>query len=714
MVSVSSKQKVAVLGGGMSSLATAFALTDPAQGGKYDVTVYQMGWRLGGKGASGRNREKHQRIEEHGLHIWFGFYQNAFAIMGQCYRELGRPKGAPLATLDDAFKPQNFYLLQEKVGNDWRQWPITFPTIEGEEGAPERDLSQIFKIVLASVKNFLLQHEHAGIRVDITPHLAKSEGKLHQALNKILARIGSGMDMTLHDVFGAAETEIINLLEAAPKALDRLVVEIITALLDAAARLGWHLVGTKVAQGDDAARHFWVLYFLGISVLKGTLIDDIITRGFSVIDDREFLDWINGHSCFKANEPGNPNQQAFQSAPVRVFYDASFAYADGDTTRPCMAAGVALRAMMKIAFLYEKAILFQMQAGMGDTVFAPLYSVLARRGVKFRFFSRVTDLRLSDDRTRISRIGISQQVELNVPEYAPFDPVKGLDCWPSRPLFDQIRNHEKLLRSGVNLEHYDSGWVDQGPGLTLHADKDFDWVVLGIPLPCLPSICPELIAASPRWQAMLRSSASTRTLALQLWLNPDRVEIGLPPDPAIIGCFQEPWSSVTDFTHLIAREDWPMQATPAFLSYNCGVMPATAPGGEDDAFAYVADSALRFIERDVRYIWPKTTDIRTGEFRFQVLAGQGTSLRQRLEQAYLRANVDVSELYVQSPPGSITSRIKAGESGFQNLVLAGDWTDNGLNVGAIESCALSGLQASRAISGFPRNISGEKDIVFRR
>jgi uncharacterized protein with NAD-binding domain and iron-sulfur cluster len=39
---------------------------------QYDVTIYQRGWRLGGKDASGRNREYGQRIEEHGLHMWMG------------------------------------------------------------------------------------------------------------------------------------------------------------------------------------------------------------------------------------------------------------------------------------------------------------------------------------------------------------------------------------------------------------------------------------------------------------------------------------------------------------------------------------------------------------------------------------------------------------------------------------------------------------------
>lgn len=53
-------QKVAILGGGIGAISTAFLLTDPALHGRYDVTIHCMGWRLGGKGASGRNADIHQ------------------------------------------------------------------------------------------------------------------------------------------------------------------------------------------------------------------------------------------------------------------------------------------------------------------------------------------------------------------------------------------------------------------------------------------------------------------------------------------------------------------------------------------------------------------------------------------------------------------------------------------------------------------------------
>ena len=69
---------------GVAALTAAYELTrTPALRGQYDITVYQMGWRLGGKGASGRNRNMCDRIQEHGIHLWMGFYENAFHLIRQ-------------------------------------------------------------------------------------------------------------------------------------------------------------------------------------------------------------------------------------------------------------------------------------------------------------------------------------------------------------------------------------------------------------------------------------------------------------------------------------------------------------------------------------------------------------------------------------------------------------------------------------------------------
>ena len=74
-----------------------------------------MGWRLGGKGANGRRADAGQRIEEHGLHVWGGFYANAFRTMRECYAGLRRPAGSPLATAEDAFIAAPHVVWEEYV-----------------------------------------------------------------------------------------------------------------------------------------------------------------------------------------------------------------------------------------------------------------------------------------------------------------------------------------------------------------------------------------------------------------------------------------------------------------------------------------------------------------------------------------------------------------------------------------------------------------------
>ena len=119
------RTKVAVLGGGAGGITAAFELTaTPELRERFEVTVYQLGWRLGGKGASGRNAAAGNRIEEHGLHVWFGFYDNAFRLMRDAYQELGRPRDAPLATLEDAFKGCDRLVLYDRQGDGWHPFSL--------------------------------------------------------------------------------------------------------------------------------------------------------------------------------------------------------------------------------------------------------------------------------------------------------------------------------------------------------------------------------------------------------------------------------------------------------------------------------------------------------------------------------------------------------------------------------------------------------------
>jgi uncharacterized protein with NAD-binding domain and iron-sulfur cluster len=66
------------------------------------------------------------------------------------------------------------------------------------------------------------------------------------------------------------------------------------------------------------------------------------------------------------------------------------------------------------------------------------------------------------------------------------------------------------------------------------------------------------------------------------------------------------------------------------------------------------------------------------------------------------ANINPTDRYVQSLPGSIIYRISPLDMTFDNLTIAGDWTATGLDTGCIESAVMSGRLAAHAISQRPR------------
>ena len=120
-------QKVAILGGGMGGLTTALQLSSqPDWQERFDITVYQLGWRLGGKCASSRG--PNARIEEHGIHGFMGSYFNALPMMADVYAELNRPAGAPLATFEEAFLGSGFTMLWEWEEDRLTPWPTRAPS----------------------------------------------------------------------------------------------------------------------------------------------------------------------------------------------------------------------------------------------------------------------------------------------------------------------------------------------------------------------------------------------------------------------------------------------------------------------------------------------------------------------------------------------------------------------------------------------------------
>jgi uncharacterized protein with NAD-binding domain and iron-sulfur cluster len=705
-------EKIAILGGGVSAMAVAFFLTDqPGWQNNFDITVYQMGWRLGGKGASGRNANYGQRIEEHGLHIWFGFYENAFAMMQKAYDLLERPPGAPLRTWQDAFQPQHFVALTEFIDNQWKVWPVDTPIKPGVPGTSSEELTlwQVVVTVYEWIKEIfgqLVEHHKSTNKADAPTEHGGLMHSLAMGARAIIADVEAGI--------GALELVIKQLPSVlAPHQGGKHPV-LHSALTGIRQWLDKEIV--HQLDGDDKLRRLYIMADLGITSILGMLEDGVLKDGFDVINDIDFYDWLAKHGANKTF--------TVHSAPVRGFYDLVFAYENGDYSKPNIEAGTMLRGMLKVAFAYQGGMMWKMQAGMGDTIFTPLYQVLKKRGVKFKFFHKVEELIPNGD--SVGEIRITKQVDLTG-DYDPFVNVKGLDCWPSAPNFQYIDPKQTTLlqANGVNLESNWSNWLtvyQQAygkplPTITLKQGVDFDHVVFGIGVAPLVELCPKLLAQSPALKATAENVKAVATEAYQVWLTKTVDELGWrdwPKDgqePVLSG-FTEPFDTWAPMDQLLPREDWPPNMQPKNVSYFCSAMPMDKfPPSTDTSFpatcaARVKQDALNQLGKQIYSVWPNAATKNSFQWSW-LLAPDDRSGAQRFDNQFWRANIDPSERYVISVVGSTKYRLDTDGSGFKNLFLTGDWIKTGLNAGCVEAAAMAGMQTSRAISGYPVVIKGE-------
>lgn len=674
------REKIVILGGGVASLATAFELTNDSRWKERfeSITVYQQGWRLGGKGASGRGR--HGRIEEHGLHLWLGFYENAFRLIRECYAELGRAPGSPLAGWEQAFKKASFVGLADRFGNDWTFWPIDFPEDArnpGDPGSQDPDwnmwhyVERAFELIKSLLDSLL-------------------GGELKHLLSPVRLFAGAlSRDTSQH-----TPEQHAGLLGLLDEFADRLRVDL-----------------RERSKAEVEAWRLWCVIELAVANIRGIMKDGLLSGGLNRINQWDYREWLKRH--------GADEKIVDESGILKGLYDLAFAYQDGDYARPRFAAGEALRSACRIFFTYKGAIFWKMQAGMGDVIFAPLYLVLRKRGVQFRFFHRVENLRLSQDRGSIAEIELARQIGLSdgSAEYHPLTSVGDLPCWPAEPLYDQLREGAQLRDLSrqsqeatgynlYNLESFWSEWQDVGK-LTLKAGDDFDRVVLGISLGSLPYLTRELMddPANTKWKSMVEEVRTVQTQAFQLWLSEDMESLGWNQQIDLSG-YVEPFDTWADMRQLIQREQWPANETPRSIAYFCNVMPTPPlPPASDATFPVnqgniVKNDAVRFLNQDINRLWPSA--VQNSQFRWDLLVGgSGSAGVQRFDSQFWRANIDPSERYVQSLPGSNQYRIKTGATGYGNLYVVGDWIDCGLNVGCVEAAVMAGMEASNAISGWP-------------
>lgn len=695
------KQRVAILGGGVGAMTAAWALTNfPNAKDRFDITIYSLGWRLGGKGASGRNADYGQRIEEHGLHIWMGFYDNAFRAMQQCYSELNRPPECPVRAWTDAFIPRDNIVLYEFANARWRDWPITVPRLPGTPGTDRRhsEIRDLFEALLRWMHDVMTGPMHESAVVKMLDKW-RDEGRPGWVASELRAFEGWVLRRGDHDPSHVAWL-VSDLHTAVEKASQRAEVsaEHFESLLGCLEIFIGKLekLAHDFIEAHEDVRRLWVLMDLGVAVARGVIKDGVLWDGFDRISGVDFREWIHHHGA---------SQETKACSVVRTMYDLCFAYVEGELDRPNMDAAVFLRTIMLMGFTYRGSFMYRLTAGMGDIVFAPYYEALKQRGVKFEFFQRVTSLGLSADKTSVAAITINRQVALKrgATEYQPFVTVKGLPCWPSTPLFDQIEGGDALRESGQNLE---SAWCTWPVAETrvLRQGEHFDQVILGISIGALKEICGELIDASLAWKNMCANVLTVETQGVQLWLKASLADLGWVGPPSVAGTYAEPLDTWCDMSDLLVREDWAADSPPQSIMYLCGPLRHMVPGVLAAEWPLIRHQqvlhvARTWVQSHTAVCLPKSAGAHNPSGLDVKWLHAPTRPHDPLLDQYLRANVDPSERYVLSVAGASASRIRGSESGFSNLALAGDWVWTPINAGCVEAATMGGLDAARAISG---------------
>lgn len=710
------KTKVAVLGSGMGAIAAMYSLTQRKEDrDKYEITCYLRGWRVGGKGASGRNMNMGARIEEHGLHIWFGFYDNAFTVMRDAYKELNRPPSMPLATIEKAFTPHDYVVLMDTYNNEWRTpWQYTFPP-NGELPGGSSDLPSFWSMMGLAVSGIEMMLEMQLLNAFHPCSGASDDAHTHRKETwwDRLRGAAADIDVALLEMTAVPARLMLGLVRVVVRTVDNtkdaladeILHDIELGLIEVLKKIRawlWSTYGCHV--DNDRAREALVLGDSAMTVMIGMLTDQCRVNGIFSIDDVELSAWLTSHGA---------SPVTLGSPIVRALYDNIFAYENGDVVTPNAAAGTSLLWLLRMIFSYRGHLMYKMNAGMGDTIFAPFYMVLKQRGVTFKFFNCVTNLGLDADKSAIDTIQVMQQVDLAGEEYDPFVIVKELPCWPNEPNWDQIVDGAKFKAQGVALNHIVTPYVGREP-MTLKRGEDFDLVVLGIPVAALPGITPELYqnAAKPAWKSMCDGVGTVQTQAYQIWANKTLDQLGWihGADSPVLGTYVELIDTYADMSQLIPVEDQPAAENVQSIAYFCGAMPNTATQGEADALAN--RTALQNLERDMPRLWTNLDDAH-GQLNWSYLVDpknqQGAD---RWTSQFVRANWIPTERYTLCLAGTTKVRLKADQSGYANLYLAGDWTDNHFNSGCIEASTMSGMQASRAICGYPATIVGESPDLW--
>ncbi|MGH2759735.1 MAG: NAD(P)-binding protein, partial [Actinomycetota bacterium] len=365
---MSPKRRIAIVGAGPAGLSTAFHLTDqPGWSDDYDVDVYQLAWRVGGKGATGRNPDAFERIQEHGIHLFGNMYFNSLRMLKECYEQVDWDAGDRFRTIEEAFRPCIFNYNTDYWNGRWHAAVARFPDNdsvpwEGDLWPDHRLIVQSFLTVISfRLGSFLTpQREPRGLLARILWWLRRKAG---DELALALGRIGEHLAREAadprpphpdhHDAALTLLTDVVKLLEQ--RYLER---------------------------PDDPQRRFALVDIdLPVTILRGIVEDRLAATDIDSVDDENYRDWLARHGA---------TETTLSSTLPQVYPNVSFGYEAGDTTKVATMAASAYVTFFLRQVLGKGAGGYFFAEGTGDTVMKPLYRLLVQRGVRIHFFHKLT------------------------------------------------------------------------------------------------------------------------------------------------------------------------------------------------------------------------------------------------------------------------------------------------------------------------------------
>jgi hypothetical protein len=659
------KTRVVILGAGPAGLAAASVL---AENPAYEVHVYQVGWRAGGKCATGREPGS-LRAKQNGSHYLFGCYHNAFRLIRKAHGVLAARGERDFGTFHGDFVARNLLVGAQrytsarngKLKGDWfRYLPQNLET----PGDPRKFPSPFDCILMAA--QFLL-----GTVIDLLTCLIffRTDSERFSGVRWLLRvfplspfepgrwpRFVRGVLLPLRFVFNEL------LWAPAAKLLGVLGVFVVFVVpggwlewlrsrwrqiwpkFISVARDGARL-GTKLGQKLHVAcarriERLFIVADLGLTVLRGYYKDDLdLPGGYARIDRYDFRAWLKRHGA---------DDTTANSALVETWYDAVIAYPQGvkrlspdgselEHDGGSCAAGVVVHAMLCALLGFKGAFAYQMRAEVGDSFVAPIVRALELSGVTFHFYHRVQKIVVDDAARAVTRLEFSRQTEgdgvgadfVLVPDQGkPGKPLR--KAWPDAP--------QRQVPAGPGDLPIDSYYsrVEVEP-VTLvrrgtpgeRAAGEFDLVISALPIGIVEDVLVD--AAGHRladvpgpFRECFTNVESTESQAIRVWfsvpLGAKKAKgrsLGWEHDPPILSGYQGSHSTWEDNSQAVDVQALPEDQQPKTIATVFGPLPTRlddqrvldvrAPDHYTTQLARARQAADAFIAKYMLDLWPGLT-----------------------------------------------------------------------------------------------------------